>query len=380
MNARGQAPARARDAKLLGYPLLRQRMQSRMMIAGMDMHSGATMRHCLSVHLWHAWTCGMLLMIGLAATLIYPAASQTVQPPGDDFYLQAVQEDLHHIFGVMDANNLANVTTGFVQLNPLIDPTMPTNVRKSQWWRDELLVSGDGDSVKLKNDATGLCIGWGNGPVAPMLSCDDGLTIWRRVPTPHGIVYQHGWTNSVLGVSVFSAACLSTEPDLPGAVVTDGCGEGFDGHYPDYMVWSRTNAPIGTVSTGLGTPSPPPVPPKQPTACRVDGAAVCGQVEFSCDPLSASDTIVVSGMAGVKVTSVQANIGMVNGTYLNSGAARVSICATKPGAFACSSSIVVSFGPRTCINPSPPPTQLCPTGENICRGVCKPFGQCDIIR
>jgi hypothetical protein len=320
----------------------------------------------------------MLLMIGLVATAIYPAASQTVQPPGDDFYLQAYQEDSNHIFGVMDSNNLANMSTGFVQLNPLIDPTMPANQRSSQWWRDILLVSGDSDSVKLKNEATGQCIGYaGAGPIAPLISCDDGASIWQRVPRPNGIVYQHGTVSSFLG-SVLLAGCLGTDPDLPGTVVMDGCGGDY---FPDYVVWSHTTAPIGTVSTGLTPPSPPSVPPKQPTACKLDGAAVCGQVEFSCDALSASDTIVVSsGMAGVKVTSVQANIGMVNATYLNSGAARVSICATKPGAYACSTPIVVSFGSTTCTPPPPPPTQLCPTGENICRGVCKPFGQCDIIR
>jgi hypothetical protein len=175
---------------------------------------------CLNIHLRCMRSArAVTLGFGLAASAVFPAASQTVQPPGDDFYLQAVQEDSQHMFGVMDANNPSNVSTGFVQLNPLINPTMPTNLRKSQWWRDELLVSGDGDSVKLRNDATGLCIGWGNGPVAPMLSCEDGLTIWRRVPSPHGMVYQHGWNDYAFGVQVFSAACLSTEPDLPGAVV-----------------------------------------------------------------------------------------------------------------------------------------------------------------
>jgi hypothetical protein len=328
-----------------------------------------------NIHLWCTRTAlAVTLAMGFAASAVLPADSQSVQPPGEEFYLQVTQEDAHHIFGVMDSKNAAGVATGFVQLFPLNDPAIP-GALNSQWWQDILLVSGDGDSVKLKNDATGLCIGDALSFTAVMTSCDSGESIWRRVPQPGGIVYQHAGDGY--------ADCLGTDPDnFPGYIALVGCGSSFNGDYPAYMVWSRTTSPIGTASSPIGPPSPPPVPPKQPTSCRLDGAAVCGQVEFSCDALSASDTIVVSsGMAGVNVTSVQANIGMVNGTYLNSGTGHVSICATKPGgAFACSTPIVVSFGPRTCTNPPPPPTQLCPTGENICRGVCKPFGQCDIVR
>jgi hypothetical protein len=325
---------------------------------------------------------GVVLAIALAASAGFPVASQTLQPPAEEFYLQTTQEDSNHVFGLIDSKNTANASTGFVQLNGLNDPNDPHTVGspKSQWWKDILLLTGDTDSVKLKNDATGLCIGdsIGGSYVATMRSCDDGQTIWHRTPQGNGIVYRRPYdVGNVAGINAVFYVCLGTDPNYPGVVITSACTLNNSQSYPDYVVWSRTTVPIATVSGGL-TPAPPPqVPPSKPTACKLVGAAVCGQVQFSCDPLSASDTIVVpSGMIGVTVRSVQANIGLITATYLNSGQAPVSICATKPGLSACSSTLAVSFGSTTC--PPPPPGQICPTGQEICKGVCSPFGTCMI--
>jgi len=328
-----------------------------------------------------------IVAIVLAAFSIFPAASQTLQPPDEEFYLQTMYADSNHVFGVIDSKNAANAVTGVPQLNPLRDPNNPSTVGspKSQWWRDILLLTGDTDSVKLKNDATGQCIGdLGDfdTPTATLMSCDDSRTIWNRSPQGHGISYRRPYPvgGPVGGVTGgVEQDCLMTSPvAYPGLLVLGACQ--YTDVLPDFMVWSRTTSPIATVSTAI-TPAPPPVPPIKPTACKLDGAAVCGQVQFTCDSLSASDTIVVpSGMIGVKVTSVQANIGMINATYLNTGQARIAICATKQGLSACSSAMAVSFGPTLCPAPPPPPGPACPTGQEICRGTCVPFGSCTVVR
>ena len=306
-------------------------------------------RTYLSIFIQRQSARAAIVAIALAASSIFPAAGQTLQPPETEFYLQTMHEDPSHFFGLIDSKNAANAVTGFAQLNPLRDPNNPNTVGspKSQWWKD-ILLTGNSETVKLKNDETGQCIGeLDNVVVATMMSCDDGKTIWHRTPHGDGIIYRRPYdVGYVLGIDVVDGDCLSMEDEYPGLVVIFSC-RNVD-NVPKLMVWSRTTAPIGVVAGGLTTTSPPPIPPVKPTACKVVGAAVCGQVQFSCDPLSASDTIAVpSGMIGVKVTSVQANIGMVNATYLNAGQARVAICATKPGASACSTPLGVSFGRDT---------------------------------
>ncbi len=337
-------------------------------------------RCCLNVTIRREGARGTVLAIAMTASTIFPAGSQSLQPPSEEYYLQSMSEDASHSFGLINSKNAAGADTGFVQLNGLRNPSNPSTIGgpQSQWWQDIFPLSGETDTVKLKNHATGQCIGWnaaGN-PVASMLPCSDGEALWERASQgDSGIVYRKGIAPGGLFVTPLWY-CLANDPSFPGLVTVEACTLADGASYPDYMVWSRTTAPIGVVSIGL-TPAPPPVPPTQPTACRLSGAAVCGQVGFSCNPLSASDTIVVSsGTIGVKVTGVQASIGLITATYLNSGQASVSVCATKPGLYSCSPPIPVSFGPRTCTAPPPPPEQLCPTGQEICKGVCAPFGTC----
>jgi hypothetical protein len=136
-------------------------------------------------------------------------------------------------------------------------------------------------------------------------------------------------------------------------------------------VGSGSNVRLKNKATGLCI-GDSLIPPTKPTACRVVGAAICGLVEFTCDRFSAADSIVVpSGTIGVKVSGVQPQIGLIIATYLNQGAALVSVCAQKSGMTACGDPFDVSFGPIVCAGPSPG-THTCPTGQIVCRGACSP--------
>lgn len=138
--------------------------------------------------------------------------------------------------------------------------------------------------------------------------------------------------------------------------------------------WEATSQPIGTVSSP-STPAPPPAsPPSAPTACKIFGAGgTCGLVGFNCDPFSAADNIVVpSGKIGVKVTSVQPQLGLINGTYTNEGKASVAVCATRAGMHACGDPIDVTFGPILCTGSGATPIFTCPHGQIHCGGGCRP--------
>jgi hypothetical protein len=161
--------------------------------------------------------------------------------------------------------------------------------------------------------------------------------------------------------------CIGKDADEPGLAFTDGC---TGDRYADNEVWEATTQPLGTSSSGVTPPPPPRVPPLKPTGCKLAGTtAACGLVGFKCDPLSATNKIVVaSGNIGVNVTSVVPQLGLINATYLNQGKAAVAVCAMQSGQTLCSDAIDVTFGPTLCVGPAPHRT--CPTGEIPCNGSC----------
>jgi hypothetical protein len=150
-----------------------------------------------------------------------------------------------------------------------------------------------------------------------------------------------------------------------------GFGGGIDGDN-----WNVNQLRLeATLVPTTPPPTPTPIPLVAPAGCTVAGAGgSCGTVEFTCNPFSAVDTIAVSSSPiGVKVTGTAPNVGIVVGDYYGEGKSTVRLCAVRNGSSACGDAIAnVAFGPMVCPKP-PPPDDHCPTGEAICRGVCRPF-------
>ncbi len=317
---------------------------------------------------------GEAIFAATAAMFVSFPALQEVKADPQYHYLQAIQQDnvAPHAFGVLDVHDKDGNLTGFIQIN---EPSGSD----SQMWTE---INDDAQTpagVHLKNKATGLCIGDDvfNLGMTTLLNCGIGETFWLEIPhapAPKGAIFER--ITKVTWPFKDIKACFGKDPNNPGTAHVWGCPKPFDA-----VVWVATNDPIGTVSSGSSSsetpppPPPPPVAPVRPTDCEVSGTATCGYVGFSCHPLSASDDIVVSsGSIGVKVTSVQAQLGLVSATYLNPGKTSVEVCAIKSGMTACSDKIDVAFGPTVCT--APPPEPLCPTGQSVCRGTCQPFGHC----
>lgn len=313
----------------------------------------------------YSWTKASLVVAAFIAMLM-PDLQQAKALP-TDFYLQAKIQDTAapHAFGVLDAYDTNGMLTGYIQVN------QPSS-SKSQLWEEVNVTTSTGQTnvVRLKNKATGLCIGdsSGNSATVTIRACDDDTTLWVEVPRgPEMAIFKRIFHNSF---SFFPdiEVCISKDPNNPGLAYTDGC---TGDHYEDDMVWLATSEPLGTVSSGVTPPAPPPpVPPVKPTGCKLAGTiAACGLVGFTCNPLSAADKIVVpSGNIGVNVTAIEPKLGLITATYLNQGKAAVAVCAIKSGQALCSDAIDVTFGPALCSGP--PPHRTCPTGQIPCQGGC----------
>jgi hypothetical protein len=309
-----------------------------------------------------AWATTLLVPAVAGGILMSFSESQRAKAQSGYSYLQAKIQDTgaSHAFGVLDAHDASGMLTGFIQVNqPSSSP--------SQLW--EVTLEGATDFIHLKNKGTGLCIGDASGKTSATVTlraCSDPETVWQRIPHGGGTVFLR--TTETFGFYPDIKVCVGKDRSDPGLAYTLGC---TGDHFGDEMVWQATLQPIGTSSSGLTPPPPPPVPPSKPTACKLIGSAVCGLVGFSCDPLSASDNIVVpSGTIGVKVTGVQPQIGLITASYLNQGNASVPVCAQKSGMAVCGDPINISFGPTFCTGPAP--THICPIGQSLCRGACRP--------
>jgi hypothetical protein len=291
-------------------------------------------------------------------------------PPAGYFFIQSIYQEADHSFGVLDGEDASHMVNGYVQLGGLTDPNNPGPTQ--QW---EEIFSSTTDVTRMKNKATGQCladIDDNDNSVRPTLKpCGNETTNWQKVPQGKGgIVFRR--TQSITPPFSDLHFCLSRSLTL-GYLAVEPCGD--PDHYPEQMVFMATKDPVGVVSSGATVPPPPAIPPQTPTNCKLIGAAACGAVGFKCDPLSASDTIVVaSGSIGVDVTAVQANLGLVVANYLNSGNAAVSVCATKSGAYSCSPRINVTFGNSYCPGAGGSTDHRCPTGKLYCNGACTTFG------
>jgi hypothetical protein len=319
----------------------------------------------------------VVLVLGLA-----PRHALAALPDGD-FYIQSDLEDyenFEHIFGVLDVQNGHGAIDGTIYLRQPADPGNPT-LKNSQLWK---ALPGTDEGVHLQNKETGMCLGdIDDDSVRPKLKdCSDPTTLWAVIEMGADIAIRR--TLKLPDPSRDLHVCVTKDDFFipPATILVEGCNLDSGQLYPKGMLFQATQAPIGTTTSAVALPpSPPAVPPVTPTNCQLSGAAVCGLVQFNCDPLSATDKIVIpSGTVGVSVTGVQANIGLVVGKYLNPGNTSVSVCAITPGAYACSKSVPVTFGQTACSGGGGGTTRTCETGMVLCPGgVCKKFGDpsCD---
>jgi hypothetical protein len=286
--------------------------------------------------------------------------------PAGFFFLQATVQDSFgtHGFGVMDVEGPDRKVTGLVQLNA------PSN-RPSQLWKERFPTNGTIDVIKLENKLTGQCIAdsTDHSDILTIRPCNDDLTLWQKIPQGSADKVVFRKTTHVIGPFRHIHVCLMKDSRIPGFAVVLTCNlEAFPGE----MIWNATSEPLGTVSSGSTTDSPPASPPPTPTGCTASGAGgICGLVGFNCDPLSGIDQIGVrSGTIGVSVTSVQPRIGLINGTYLNEGRASVAVCATRGGTTSCGDPIDVTFGPTLCPSAPSGRGRTCPIGEIPCGSGC----------
>lgn len=311
----------------------------------------------------------VVLVLGLM-----PRPAHATLPDGE-FYIQSILEDyenFEHVFGVLDVQNGHGAIDGTIYLRQPADPSNPT-LKNSQLWK---ALPGTDEGLRLQNKETGLCLAdMDDNSIRPKLkACSDPTTLWAIIDEGADIAIRrtlkiwdpwHDWHFCVVKEEYFTP---------PAMVAVERCDLNSGQLYPKSMLFQATKAPIGTATSAGSLPSPPPpsVPPVTPTGCQLSGAAACGWVQFSCNPLSATDTIVIpSGTIGVSVTGVQANIGLVVAKYLNPGDTSVSVCATKPGAYACSKPIPVTFGPVTCSGGGGGGNiPRCGTGKVYCNGYC----------
>jgi hypothetical protein len=318
----------------------------------------------------------VVLVLGLA-----PRHALATLPDGD-FYIQSDLEDyenFEHVFGVLDVQNGRGGIDGTIYLRQPADPSNPT-LKNSQLWK---ALPGTDEGLHLQNKETGLCLAdIDDDSQRPKLKdCSDPTTLWAVIELGADIAIRR--TLKLWDPYKDRHFCVTKEDFFvpPATVSVEFCDLDSGQLYPKSMLFQATKAPIGTTTSAGSLPPPPPaVPPLTPTNCQLSGAAVCGSVQFNCDPLSAADKIVIpSGTVGVSVTGVQANIGLVIGKYLNAGDTSVSVCAIKPGAYACSKPIPVTFGQVTCSGGGGGTTRICETGMVLCSGVCKRFGDpsCD---
>jgi hypothetical protein len=303
--------------------------------------------------------------------------------PEGDFYIQSDLEDyenFEHVFGVLDVQNGRGAIDGTIYLRQPADPGNPT-LKNSQLWK---ALPGTDQGLHLQNKESGQCLAdVDDDSGRPKLKdCSDPTTLWAVIEMGADIAIRR--TQKFWDPVKDWHFCVTKDDFFvpPATVTVERCDLDSGQLYPKGMLFQATKAPIGTTtSAGSLPPLPPAVPPLTPTNCKLSGAAVCGWVQFNCDPLSATDKIIIpSGTVGVSVTGVQANIGLVVGKYLNTGNTSVSVCATKPGAYACSKPVPVTFGPTTCSGGGGGTTRACETGMVLCGGgVCKKFGDpsCD---
>jgi hypothetical protein len=130
----------------------------------------------------YPWTKALVLAAFTAILTTAPGLQQAKALP-TDFYLQSKSQDTTppYAFGVLDAYDTNGMLTGYIQVN---QPSGST----SQLW-EEVITTTDGQSnvVRLKNKATGLCIGdsssnSGDTGRVTIRACDDDTTLWVEVP------------------------------------------------------------------------------------------------------------------------------------------------------------------------------------------------------
>jgi hypothetical protein len=262
---------------------------------------------------------------------------------------------------VMEAEN------GLVRLNEAKEG------RDSQLWKERFPTHGEIDVIRLGNKKTGTCLGdaLDSSGAATLLPCTSDFTLWRKVflGAATKVVFIRGTDAPAFSLFGSFRGCLSKDPKGGPFVLVANCNS--DSDITPEMVWDAEL--LGFVSSPSTPPPPPPSPPPAPTSCKLLGAtADCGLVGFNCDPFSAEDEIVVqSGEIGVAVTSVQPQIGLINGTYSNQGNASVAVCATKGGLSSCGDPINLTFGPRVCTGGGVPGF-TCPHGQVHCGAGCAP--------
>lgn len=349
--------------------------QSRMMVSGCSGRGrfSSTLRPLLTALI-------VASVLGLA-----PRRALANLPDGD-FYIQSELEDyenFEHVFGVLDVQNGRGAIDGTIYLRQPADVTNAT-LKNSQLWR---ALPGTDEGLRLQNKETLLCLADSDDmSIRPKLKdCSDPTTLWAVIEMGAEIAIRR--TLKIVYPYPDHHYCVTKEDFFtpPAMAAVERCDLDSGQLYPKSMLFQATKAPIGTTqSAASALPPPPAVPPVMPNNCQLSGAAACGWVQFSCDPLSAADTIVItSGTVGASVTGVQANIGLVVGKYLNAGDTSVSVCATKPGVYACSKPIDVTFGQTTCSAGGGGITRTCQAGMVLCPGgVCKKFGDpsCDRIK
>jgi hypothetical protein len=77
--------------------------------------------------------------------------------------------------------------------------------------------------------------------------------------------------------------------DIKSIKLHTGFGGGIDGDN-----WNVNQLRLEATLIPPPPPLPPPPPPQSPSACKISGSGgTCGLVDFSCDPFSAADTMVI---------------------------------------------------------------------------------------
>jgi hypothetical protein len=260
-------------------------------------------------------------------------------------FFPVIGEQFDRLPVAMDTRDANGNFNAFIQLNPF-------RGKDSQLWKERFPVAGTSDVIRLENKAfPGQCLAWEPGSKDLFIKpCTLDTTKWRkRIPRFNKVILERTDEHN---------------PDFGCAAVRDTSAELFKCEF-EGSIWDVE--PLGVVQTGL---NPNPLqPPLTPTGCGLFGTATCGLVGFNCDPFSAADIIgVSSGGIGVGVTSVEPRLGLINGSYLNEGRGRVSVCATRAGMTSCGAPMDVMFGPVLCPSPGhhgrhcPPPQIPCLAG------------------